>query len=232
MQAGERRLQSATIPSMSFVYRHAITITRKQPYVDWANGLEEDGPELTKELADDRKTIYLVPESDDRADLERFLDEFWEHIFEEELAAWMLEDATWPKPLTRDMFDAWFDADLTDSVYDLTPEEPLTEAEVEAANLDEAVHRCAWCDIEVDEGAGRFVGFKLEDRGRLAHREGLVVPLVVDDERFVMGVMSRADSDAARAGEDIVFRACTSRCEKGIRKAVPKALRTALRSPR
>jgi hypothetical protein len=55
---------------------------------------------------------------------------------------------------------------------------------------------------------------------------------MVDDERLVMGVMSRADSDAARAGEDLVFRACTSRCEKGIRKAVPKALRKVVRSPR
>jgi hypothetical protein len=214
---------------MSFLYRFAITITRKQPYIDWANSIDDNGPELTTELADDRRTIYLAPESDDRPNLESLLDEVWEQIFEEELAAWMLDDEDWPKPLTRDMFDAWFDSELTDSVFDLTPEEPLTQADVEGADLDEAVHRCAWCDIEVDEGGGRFVGFKLEDRGRLAHREGLVVPLAVDKEHVVIGIMSRADSDAARAGEDVVFRACTSRCEKAIRKAVPKALRKALR---
>jgi len=216
---------------MSFLYRHAITITRKQPYLDWANNVDDDdGPKLTAELADDRKTIYLVPESDRQPDFGRLLDEFWEEIFEEELAAWMLDDGdgSWPAPRTREMFDAWFGAEITESVFDLTPEEPLTEAEVEGMNLDDAVHRCAWCDIEVDEGAGRFVGFKLEDRGRLAHREGLVVPLAVD-ERFAMGIMSRADSDAARAGEDLVFRACTSRCEKARRKFVPKALRKGLR---
>ena len=213
---------------MSFLYRFAITITRQQPYIDWANSFDDDGPELTAELADDRRTIYLAPESDVRPDLESLLDEFWEEIFEEELAAWMLQDEDWPTPRTREMFDAWFDSELTDSVFDLTPEEPLTQADVEAADLDDAVHHCAWCGIEVDEGGGRFTGFKVEDRGRLAHREGLVLPLVVGDERVVIGIMSRADSDAARAGEDVVFRACTSRCEKAIRKAVPKALRKAL----
>ena len=42
---------------MSFLYRSAITITRKQPYIDWANGLEDGGPELTAELATDQRTI-------------------------------------------------------------------------------------------------------------------------------------------------------------------------------
>jgi hypothetical protein len=215
---------------MSFLYRAAITMTRKQPYIDWANSVADGGPELTPELAGDRRTIYLVPESEHEPELSTLLDQFWEQIFEEELAAWMVHNQDWPSPRTREMFDAWFGAEVTDSVFDLTPEEPLTQADVEMMDLDDAVHRCAWCDIEVDEGAGRFVGFKLADRGRLAHREGFVVSVAVDDERVATGVMSREDSDAARAGEDIVFRACTSRCEKALRSAVPKALRKAFRS--
>ena len=218
------------MPSMSFLYRAAITISRKQPYIDWANSVDDDGPELTAELADDRRTIYLVPESDDPSNLESLLEEFWEPIFEEELATWVQDDEDWPKPLTREMFDAWFDSELTDSVFDLTPEEPLTEAEVEESELAFAVRHCAWCDIEVDESGGRFVPFKLADRGRLADREGLVVPLAVGEERVVTGVMSLADSDAARAGEDIVFRACTSRCEKALRSVVPKALQKAVKA--
>jgi hypothetical protein len=31
---------------------------------------------------------------------------------------------------------------------------------------------CAWCERELDKDEGRFVGFKLRDRERLAHREG------------------------------------------------------------
>ena len=57
---------------MSFLYRTGLTVTRKRPYIDWANGLDEDGPDLTPELAGDRRTIYLVPESDDEPALACF----------------------------------------------------------------------------------------------------------------------------------------------------------------
>ena len=72
---------------MSLLYRSAITITRKQPYIDWANSLGDDGPELPPDLAGNRRTVYLAPDSPDEPDLAALLDEFWEQIFEEELAA-------------------------------------------------------------------------------------------------------------------------------------------------
>jgi hypothetical protein len=211
---------------MSFLYRAAITITRKQPYLDWANGADDDAPELTTELADDRRTVYLVPEADLRPDLASLLDEFWEPIFQEELAAWMTDEESWPTPLTRDMFDAWFGVELTDSVFDLTPEEPLTDHEVELSDLQYAMQHCAWCEIEVDEGAGRVVGFNLANREQFAHRAGLTLPLIVDEERVVTGVMP-PPGVVGEDAEEVMFIACTSRCEKLIRKVVPKALRRA-----
>ncbi len=216
------------IRRVSFLYRVGLAVGHRQPYIDWANGVGDDGPDLPPELAAHR-TVYLVSESEDEPDAGQLLDEFWQQIFEEELAAWMIDETSWPAPLTRELFDAWFEVELLDSLFDLTPEEPLTQTDVDAMDLEDAIHRCAWCDIAIEEGAGRFVGFKLSDRGRLAHREGLVVPLVVDDRRTVVGIMTRADSDSARAGDDLVFRACTSRCEKALRSVVPKALRRAFR---
>jgi hypothetical protein len=210
---------------MSFLYRSAITITRKQPFLDWANDIDDDGPALSQELADDRRTVYLVPESTQRPVLSELIDEFWESIFEEELASWMEDEDSWPSPLTREMFDEWFDAVATDSVFDLTPEEPLTEMDVEAAELEDVAQFCAWCEAELDQSAVRFVSFKLADRGRFAAREGLVFPVVIDDERVAVGIMSGDDSEAAREGRDVVFAACTSRCEKILRKVVSKALR-------
>jgi len=209
---------------MSFLYRFGLTLTRRQPYLDWANTLD-DGPKLSAELAHDRRTIYLVPESTNEPDRERLLDEFWQHMFEEELAMWMEDGSTWPAPLTRELFDAWFEVDVTSAVYDLTPQEPLTHQEVEAMDLDYAMSHCAWCDIEVDEGAERFAAFKLPDRSRHASREGLVLPVAIDREQLAMGVMTAADSKAALAGDDVVFMICSSRCEKAIRKTVPRALR-------
>jgi hypothetical protein len=222
---------SDRIRAMTFLYRFAVTITRKRPYIDWANSFEDDGPKLTDDLADDRRTVYLVPETTDRPNVAEIVDEFWQAIFEEELAMWMEDEGDWPNPRTREVFDAWFDVVVTDSVFDLTPEEPLTQRDVELVDLQDAVSRCAWCEIEIEPEAGRDVGFKLSDRSRFEHRAGLVLPLLVDDERVVVGIVALPDSDEARAGEDLIFRACTSRCEKAIRKVVPKALRKAGNQP-
>jgi len=207
---------------MSFLYRFGITITRKQPYIEWANSFE-DGVELTEELAHDRRTIYLVPETTQDPDHDALLDEFWEQIFETELGAWMTDDVDWPTPLTRELFDCWFDAEVTGSVYDLTPEEPLTHLDVEFSDLEAVMHCCGWCEAELDDHTGRLVAFKA-DRTRLAHRAGLAVAVPIDDERTVIGAMSPDESDAARQGEDVVFRACSRRCEKLLEKSVPKGL--------
>jgi hypothetical protein len=210
---------------MSFLYRNAITITRKQPYIDWANAFEDGGPELSSELAATLRTIYLVPEANDQPDLTELLNEFWEPIFEQELAAWILEDKEWPAPRTREMFDEWFGIEATDAVVDLVPEEPLTQADADLADLAFAMHYCAWCESELAEGAGRFVGFSFAGPGRPAGSEGRVLSLAISDEQIVTGVMPPIGVEYGPAGDDLVFRACSARCEKALRKAVPKALR-------
>lgn len=68
---------------MSYIYRSALTITRKQPYIDWANGVTDDGPALTPELAADNKTVYLIPEFDIAPSVSAALDACWEEMFEE-----------------------------------------------------------------------------------------------------------------------------------------------------
>src|SRR5262249_34355824 len=184
-------------------------ITRKRPYIDWAN-TTDDGVELTEELARDRRTIYLAPETTQDPDLDALLEEFWEEIFEAELNAW--DSDRWPTPLTRELFARWFDAEVTESVYDLTPEEPLTHTDVELSDLDAVMHRCGWCEVELEGDAGRLITFELPDRTRLAHRAGLAVPVRIDDKRSVIGAMSPDDSDLARDGQDVLFRACSRQC--------------------
>lgn len=227
LKAGQTtsRVNEPTDTPMSFLFRTAITITRKRPYIDWANGFDDGGPELTEDLAEDRRTVYLVEEGDHRPDLSDLLDDHWQSIFEEELAMWMEAEDDWPAPRTREMFDAWFDAEVTDTVIDLVPEQPLTETDAEVADLTYALAYCAWCELEIEEGQGRFAGFKVADRDRFAHRVGLTVPIPIDDDQVLIGVVPMADSEEARAGYDLLFRVCTSRCEKAVHKAVPKALR-------
>ena len=150
--------------AMSFLHRAAVTITRKQPYVDWANRTAEGTDEHVVYPEEDRRTVYLVPNFDGEPTAGDVLVEFWEDIFEEELAAWMEDEDSWPEVRTRAVFDAWFDAELTDAVIDLTPEEPLTSADLEVAEVSYTLLHCAWCDLELEPQEGRSVGFKVANR--------------------------------------------------------------------
>jgi hypothetical protein len=209
---------------MSYLHRAALTITRKQPYVDWANRTGDGTDEQVVYPQDDRRTVYLVPNFDGDTTPGEVLAEFWEDIFEEELAAWVEDEESWPEVRTRAVFDAWFDADLTDAVIDLTPDEPLTSADLELTDVSYALLHCAWCDLELEPQEGRSVGFKVPNREHFALREGLTLPLPINEERVVVGILTAADSPAAEAGDDYVFRACTSHCDKMLRKHVPRAL--------
>jgi ribosomal protein L24E len=210
---------------MAILYRAAITVTRRQPYFDWANSFDDDGPKLTEELRD-RRTVYLVAEpEDDELDATEILDDYWEQILEEELGAWMESEDDWPAPRTREMFDECFGAEVSDTVIDLDPDDVLTETDAEFADLATAFHTCGWCGVNLEKTEGHYTGFPLADRESFASREGLVFPVAVDEERVVMGMVTPRNSDEARAGDDLIFRVCSSRCEKAIRRKVPKALR-------
>ena len=208
------------------LHRFALTITRKQPYADWANSDEPDPVPYMDELP---RTVYLAPAIDSLTTITDLLDEFWPDIFEEELAAWNEDEASWPVQRTRELFDHWFDAELTDTVVDLIPEEPLTASDLEHAVVADALQHCAWCDLELEPNEGRNVALRVPERERLASREGLSLTLFVDEEQALAGIFTTRDSPAAAAGEDLIFRACSSRCEKLIRKEAQRALRLLLK---
>jgi ribosomal protein L24E len=213
---------------MSLLHRAAVAIRRRQPYIDFANSFD-DAAGLPVELAN-RRAIYLVPVAEGEQSVEEVLDEWWKDIFEEELAGWMTREEDWPGDRTREMFAAWFEAEITDDVVDLTPDEPLTDTDVELANLADAFRTCAWCERDLEQGEGRYTALKVEDRARLEHREGLVLDLVVGDDQVVRGIVTPSDSDEARTGDDVVFRVCSRACERPLRKLVPAALRRALQA--
>jgi hypothetical protein len=208
---------------MSLVYRAALTLTRRHPYVDWAN--KEAKGDGVRFPAGDVRTVYLVSLPGPGLTVATLIDEFWPDVFEEELAAWTLDEAAWPSPRTREMFDTWFVLEFTETVIDLVPDEPLSVEDVEAADVAHVFSHCGWCDLELALSEGRRVSFAVEDRRALADHEGLALVLPTGDGYFVSGIVSAAESDGAKAGEDLIFRACSSRCEKLIRKHVPRALR-------
>ncbi len=44
---------------MRLVKRAAITVTPKQPYIDWANGIDEDGVKIGEDF-EPEKSVYLI----------------------------------------------------------------------------------------------------------------------------------------------------------------------------
>ena len=155
---------------MSFVYRAALTLTRKHPYVDWANK-EAKNDEVTFPAGDVR-TVYLVSLPGPGLTATTLIDEFWPDVFEEELAAWTLDEAAWPSPRTRKLFDTWFDLEFTETVIDLVPDEPLSLEDADAADVAHVFSHCGWCDLELALSEGRTVPFAVEDRRGLGRSRG------------------------------------------------------------
>jgi hypothetical protein len=88
----------------------------KQPYLDWAAGLDDSGVVPSVE---DEQTVYLIPSFEDDDEAESILKTIYEEIFERELDAWHTNESVWPKKRTFAMFKQWFHIELHSVVEDL-----------------------------------------------------------------------------------------------------------------
>ncbi len=101
------------------INRAALIVRPKQPYVDWANSVDDDGPRaILQELRTD-PSIYLVETIDLLEAVDLLIDDTWEWIFREQLNGWMRDPDLWPDRLTREMFLEWFDCGLSTMIWDM-----------------------------------------------------------------------------------------------------------------
>ena len=84
--------------------RAGLVVRPKQPYVDWANSMDDDGPKAELRQLREDPGIYLVEAIDFLDGIPEVIDAYWEWIFREQLSAWMRDPELWPKHLTREMF--------------------------------------------------------------------------------------------------------------------------------
>ena len=107
--------------------RGVLIIRPKQPYIDWAAGLDDSGvvPEFEGE-----KTAYLIPSFEDDAEAEAILEQNFADIFERELEGWHIDESVWPKKRTFSMFKQWFHLELHSVVEDLCAYELVEEDDV------------------------------------------------------------------------------------------------------
>jgi hypothetical protein len=102
---------------MKTINRTVLTIFPKQPYIDWANSFEDDGPKMDAETK--HSTAVLIPDRYDEYTYEKFLKKIYSKIFQEELAAWMDDPEAWPQDRSYKRFNEWFDIRVSDAVIDL-----------------------------------------------------------------------------------------------------------------
>lgn len=88
----------------------------KQPFLDWAAGLNDSGlvPDPNGE-----QTVYLIPSYKDDEGAREILATLHPAIFENELYGWHTDEAAWPKGRDFAMFKKWFAIELHSVVEDL-----------------------------------------------------------------------------------------------------------------
>ena len=104
---------------MRLVNRAAISVRPKQPYIDWANALDHDGPRMTIDHLPER-SIYLVEDiADYLVDVESVVKRYFREIFQHELRAWHRIENDWPKNRDFVTFMEWFEIEVHSMVLDI-----------------------------------------------------------------------------------------------------------------
>lgn len=100
--------------------RGVLIVRPKQPYLDWAAGLDDSG--LVPD-PDGEKTAYLIPSFEDDDEAWEIVEDIYAEVFERELEGWHTDEDAWPQNRTFAMFKEWFDIELHSVVEDLVGDE-------------------------------------------------------------------------------------------------------------
>src|SRR5690349_20276269 len=104
---------------MAMLNRSAIILIPKQPYADWANSLDDDGPRCEISEGDDDLTVFLGPDYDTIEQIDAFVTDHFDFFFEHWLEGWSLDAAEWPQRRTARMFREWFSVRIHTMVEDV-----------------------------------------------------------------------------------------------------------------
>ncbi len=107
--------------------RAALIVRPKQPFLDWATGLDDSG--LVPDV-DGEKTVYLIPEFESDEEGLRVLKRVYAEIFERELDGWHTDPSAWPQKRDFKTFQQWFSIELHSVVEDVV-DDALVDDELE-----------------------------------------------------------------------------------------------------
>ena len=112
--------------SMELLNRSAVIVKPRRAYLEWARRDDAEGlAESVFETLHAEPTLYLLPEYEDPPAEREVLEEFWPVLFEAMLEGWVTDEACWPENRTFEMFQEWFEIQMSSLVQDLHRGETL-----------------------------------------------------------------------------------------------------------
>ena len=104
---------------MRTINRSAVVVFPKQPFLDWLHRVDLTSGELT--LADLCRDpgIYLLPEYGLETELEAYLEDVCQEIFEEQMNGWFRAEELWPEERNFEVFRQWFECQFHSMLFDL-----------------------------------------------------------------------------------------------------------------
>ena len=106
---------------MRLINRTAVSIVGAKPYVDWTRTTDSttDRSPVTIARATPFGTAILLPELELEEDVQEWVEENADWLFEFQLSTWTDDESIWPA--TRDLktFREWFRVDIHNVVVDV-----------------------------------------------------------------------------------------------------------------
>ncbi len=81
------------------------------PFLDWVNSNITGRKTIKLNEINTDNRVFLLEEYDDLDHLDEMLSSYYIYIFEKILLSWNRNKSTWPKNLTKDIFDEWFEVE-------------------------------------------------------------------------------------------------------------------------
>jgi hypothetical protein len=110
---------------MRVVNRTAVTVVGAEPYLEWTRARDADfnRGQLTVARTRPFGSAFLLPEVDYEEDLQEWVEENFEWLFEFQLSTWTADESAWPQNRDLEMFRAWFRIDLHNVVVDVADDD-------------------------------------------------------------------------------------------------------------
>ena len=99
--------------------RSIIIIKAKEPFLSWLSSLPEPENNISLDEINFDNSVYLLPEYEMDDEREEILADYYDIIFEDQLAAWWTDSAIWPKTRDLSTFKEWFDIEFHSLILDL-----------------------------------------------------------------------------------------------------------------